>query len=161
MKIKKISAYPIELELKEPFIISNETVDFGTNIFIKIETDTDIIGWGCSTPDTVTNENENTVLKGLNYIKEIIIGEDPIRINYLNDLIEEKLSENQSLKSGLNMAFYDIIGKKAQMPLYRILGGYKNKIETSVTIGINPIDISIDIRNRALGCTKMVKIFMV
>ncbi len=144
MKIKKISAYPTELELKEPFVISNESVDYGINIFIKIETDSDIIGWGCSTPDTVTKENQNTVLKSINSIKNNIIGEDPIRIHYLNDLIEEKLSGNQSLKSGLNMAFYDIIGKKAEMPLFRLLGGYKNKIETSVTIGINPIDISIE-----------------
>lgn len=144
MKIKKISAYPTELKLKEPFTISNETVDSGINIFIKIETDSEIIGWGCSTPDIVTNENENTVLKSLNSIKHNIIGEDPIRIHYLNDMIEEKLTGNQSLKSGLNMTFYDIIGKKAKMPLYRLLGGYKNKIETSVTIGINPIDISVE-----------------
>ena len=73
MKIKKISSYPIELELKEPFVISNETVDSGFNIFIKIETDSDIVGWGCSTPDIVTNETQNTVINGLNSIKRLMI----------------------------------------------------------------------------------------
>lgn len=144
MKIKNITAYPTELDLNEPFVISNETVESGMNIFIKIETDSDIIGWGCSTPDIVTNEDTSTVLKGLESIKKIIIDKDPIRINYINDLIEQNISGNQSLKAGLNIGFYDIIGKKAEMPLFRLLGGYKNKIETSVTIGINPIDISVE-----------------
>jgi L-alanine-DL-glutamate epimerase-like enolase superfamily enzyme len=144
MNIKKISSFPIELKLKEPFTISNETVDSGKNIFIKIETDSDIIGWGCSTPDMVTNENEDSVITALKSIQDILIGEDPIKINYLNDLIEEKIIGNQSLKSGLNMAFYDILGKKANMPLFQLLGGYKNKIETSVTVGINPVDIMIE-----------------
>ena len=145
MKIRSVSAIPLDLELKEPFSIANETVDIGENVFLKIETDEEIIGWGCSTPDSVTSETKDTVIDCFNnVIKEILLGEDPLRINYINDIIEEKVKANPSLRAGVNIALYDILGKKADMPLYKLLGGYRDKIETSVTIGINPVDLMVE-----------------
>ncbi|KYK28883.1 hypothetical protein AYK20_06510 [Thermoplasmatales archaeon SG8-52-1] len=145
MKIKSVTAIPLDLKLKEPFSIANETVDIGENVFLKFETDEDITGWGCATPDSITFETKETVIDCFNkVIKDILIGEDPLRINYLNDLIEEKVKGNSSLRAGINMTLYDILGKKADMPLYKILGGYRDKIETSVTIGLNPVDVMVE-----------------
>jgi len=145
MKITTVDAIPFELKLKEPFSIANETVDSGINVFLKIETDEGITGWGCATPDSVTSETQETVMKTFNsFFKNFLIGKDPTRINLLNDIIEEQVKENQSLKAGINMAFYDILGKKAETPLYKLLGGYREKIETSVTIGLNPVDIMVE-----------------
>jgi L-Ala-D/L-Glu epimerase len=145
MKIKSIDAIPLELKLKEPFAIANETVDIGENVFLKIKTDNDIIGWGCATPDSVTSETTQSVISALNSVgKDILIGKDPTRISLLNDIIEEKLPGNPSLKAGINIGLYDILGKVADMPLYKLLGGYRDKIETSVTIGLNPVDVMVE-----------------
>jgi len=145
MKIKAVKAYPRVLKLKEPFAIANETVDVGENVFLKIETDEDITGWGCATPDSITSETIDSVINCFdNIVKDILIGEDPTRINMLNDIIEEKIKANSSVRAGVNMALYDIIGKKANMPLYQLLGGYRNRIETSITIGLNPGDIMVE-----------------
>jgi len=145
MKIKSVSAYPLELKLKEPFIIANETMEMGENVFLKIETDEDIIGWGCATPDSVTSETIDTVIYNFNNkLKNVLIGQDPTRIHYLNDIVEDKIKGNPSLIAGINMALYDILGKEADMPLFRLLGGYRDKIETSVTIGINPVDTMVE-----------------
>jgi o-succinylbenzoate synthase len=144
MKIVKAEAIPIELQLKEPFVIANETVERADNVFIRLETDTGIVGWGCSTPDTITSEDRNTVLKNFEVAKRLIKGADPTRINLLNAILEENLGGNPSLKAGVNSAFYDILGKKAGMPLYILLGGYRNKIETSVTIGIKSTDSMVE-----------------
>lgn len=160
MKIKSVSTYPLDLNLKEPFAIANETMYVGENVFLKIETDEDIVGWGCATPDTVTSETKDSVINCFNSIlKDILIGEDPTRINFLNDIIEEKIKGNPSLRAGINMGLYDIIGKKANMPLYKLLGGYRDKIETSVTIGLNPIDVMIEkakeFVNQGFTCLKI------
>jgi len=145
MKIKSVSAYPLELKLKEPFAIANETMEIGENVFFKIETDEDITGWGCATPDSVTSETKDTVIDNYNnIIKNVLIGQDPTRIHFLNDIIEDKIKGNPSLRAGINMALYDILGKKAEMPLFRLLGGYRDKIETSVTIGLNPVDNMVE-----------------
>lgn len=144
MRITKTSISPIELELKEPFSIANETVETAMNVFIKLETDEEITGWGCATPDSVTSETSKTVTRIFQSgFQDILIGADPTRIQLLNDIIEERIPGNPSAKAGVNMALYDILGKKAQMPLYRLLGGYKEKIETSITVGLNPVEIMI------------------
>ena len=160
MLIKSIDAIPRKLKLKEPFTIANETVEFGENVFLKIETDSDFIGWGCATPDSVTGETIETVLTCFHEkMKNLLIGQDPLRVHYLNELIEEKIRGNQSLKAGINMGFYDILGKKANLPLFKLLGGYRSKIETSVTIGINPIDAMVeqakDYLNKGFTCLKI------
>ena len=159
MKIVKAEAIPIELQLKEPFVIANETVERADNVFIRLETDTGIVGWGCSTPDTITSEDSNTVLKNFEVAKRLIKGADPTRINLLNAILEENLGGNPSLKAGINSAFYDIIGKKAGMPLYILLGGYRNRIETSVTIGINSTDSMVEkarqIVSKGFRCIKI------
>ncbi len=145
MIIKSISAFPVELKLKEPFAIANETVDIGENVFFKIITDEEIIGWGCATPDSVTSETNNTVINYFNdVVKDLLIGQDPTKIHYINELMEENIKANPSIKAGINLGLYDILGKAANMPLYKLLGGYKDKIETSVTIGLNPIDIMVE-----------------
>jgi L-Ala-D/L-Glu epimerase len=145
MKITSIHCTPIDLKLKEPFAIANETVDVGENVFLSIETDEEISGWGCATPDSVTSETKETVVDCFNkIIRPLILGEDPLRIHYLNDIIEDNVKGNSSLRAGVNMALYDILGKKAEMPLYKLLGGYRDKIETSVTIGLNPVDTMVE-----------------
>ncbi len=145
MKITNVDAIPFELKLKEPFSIVNETVDVGINVFIKIETDKGITGWGCATPDSVTYETKESVVNCLNNeIKDILHGKDPLRINFINDIIEEKVKGNPSLKAGVNLALYDILGKKAETPLFKLLGGYRDKIETSVTIGLSSVDTMVE-----------------
>lgn len=142
-KIVKAEAIPVELRLKEPFVISNETTETADNIFIKLETDSGIVGWGCSTPDMVTSENKETVLKSFEVAKRLVIGCDPTRINLVNHALENELQGNPSLKAGINLGFYDILGKMAELPLFRLLGGFREKIATSVTIGINPTDLMV------------------
>ena len=39
----------------------------------------------------------------------------------------------------VDIALHDLLARKAKVPLYQLLGGYWNKIETSVTVGILPL----------------------
>ena len=144
MKIIQAMAIPVELQLKEPFAIANETIEVADNILIRLETETGITGWGCSTPDAVTSETKDTVLRNFEAAKRLVIGCDPTRINLLNFALDSDIKGNSSLKAGINMALYDIIGKMAGIPLFRLLGGYREKIATSVTIGLNNTNLMVE-----------------
>ncbi|TRO43467.1 dipeptide epimerase [Candidatus Bathyarchaeota archaeon] len=143
MKIIRAMAIPVELQLKEPFAIANETIEVADNILIRLETETGIIGWGCSTPDAVTSETKETVLRNFEVAKRLVIGCDPTRINLVNFALDSDIKGNSSLKAGINMALYDIIGKIAGIPLFRLLGGYRDRIATSVTIGLNNTNLMV------------------
>ena len=40
-------------------------------------------------------------------------------------------------KATIDIACYDLMGQKAQLPLYQLLGGYDNQVITDITLGID------------------------
>jgi L-alanine-DL-glutamate epimerase-like enolase superfamily enzyme len=145
MRINRAEAVPVWIKLTEPFSIATETVDEVENVFFRFETDNGITGWGCCAPDTVTADDAKQSVKVFEkHIKDVLMGSDPTRIMKINEIIESKVSGNTSTKAGVNLGLYDILGKVANLPLYRLLGGYRDKIETSVTIGINSTDVMME-----------------
>jgi L-alanine-DL-glutamate epimerase-like enolase superfamily enzyme len=80
--------------------------------------------------------------------------------------IEYSLGEMGRLVKGssaamcaFDLAFHDLLSIVAGMPLYRLLGGYRNRIQTSVTIPLTPVQECVEIaRDRARRGFRMLKI---
>ncbi len=58
--------------------------------------------------------------------------------------LKVSLPHNPSARAMVDMALYDLIAQKAGVPLYKLLGGYRTKIATSITIGIMPLQMTLD-----------------
>jgi L-alanine-DL-glutamate epimerase-like enolase superfamily enzyme len=129
------------MKLDEPYTIAYETVSSATNIFILIETDTGIKGIGCGAPDyQITGEDsEGLMLTMQNIIAPEIKGSDPLRPAMLIEQLRPLLKDKPSAMAALDMALYDIMGKAGRMPLWKLLGGYRDRMKTSVTVGILPL----------------------
>ncbi len=146
MKIKAIYVWPRIFKLSEPYTIAYETIDSVANIFMRLETSTGVTGYGCAAPDfEVTGETADTVLTVCrDVIEPNIMGKDPRRIAQLIELLKKPMSEHASALAMLDMALYDILGKIANLPLYILLGGFRKQIKTSVTIGILPVNETVE-----------------
>ncbi len=140
MRISKISAWPVTMRLSEPYTIAYETVTHTTNVFIRVETNHGVIGFGCAAPDyPVTGETADNVIQSINHIvTPSIHGSDPIRPVMLLERLKPLLKGQPSALAAIDMALYDILGKVSHLPIWKLLGGFKDRIKTSVTIGILP-----------------------
>jgi L-alanine-DL-glutamate epimerase-like enolase superfamily enzyme len=146
MKITHIRSWPVSMRLAEPYSIAYETIHETTNVFLRVETNQGIVGHGCAAPDEqVTGENSEGVLKSLNdVVGPSIKGSDPLRPVMLLEKLRPLLRLQPSALAAADMALYDILGKTAQLPLWKLLGGYRDRIRTSVTIGILPLQETVE-----------------
>ena len=141
MKITHIESWHHRIKLSEPYTIAYETIDHCDNVFIKAETDAGIIGWGCAAPDKyITGENAEDVLSSITEIIEpVLLGSRPGRYIYIQEQLKSSLKGKASALAMADMLLYDLIARRAEVPLYQLLGGYRTSIPTSITIGILPV----------------------
>lgn len=145
MKITRIEVWPVDMPLAEPYTIAYETIARTTNVFVRCETNAGVTGFGCAAPDLpVTGETAATVLTAYrDVITPLCCGADPLRRTRLLDKVKETLPDQPSARAALDMALHDILGKTAGLPLWQLLGGFRERIRTSVTIGILDTDETV------------------
>lgn len=139
MKITKIELFAIRLPLKEPFVISYTTYQDMPTIIIRLETDEGLIGYGESTPDEhVTGETwESTFSVLKNTLAPALIGENPFNLEQIHEKMNRTVYGVPTAKAGLDIACYDLIGKKTNQPIYNLLGGrYQQELEIPKVISI-------------------------
>ena len=145
MKITSIESGPVKLKLSEPYTIAYQTIDVAENVFLRVETDDGPVGFGCAAPDMeVTRENSDSVVAAIRDVVEPALrGSDPLRPAMLMERLRKPLENQPSASAAVDMALFDILGKQARLPLWKLLGGYRDRIRTSVTIGISPTDATV------------------
>jgi L-alanine-DL-glutamate epimerase-like enolase superfamily enzyme len=141
MKITNLEIWPVKMRLTEPYTIAYETIAAVDNIFLRIETNTGTNGFGCAAPDEqVCGEDAQSVMQVFgDIIAPILKGSDPLRTAFLTEKLAPLLTKHPSAVAMVDMALHDILGKAAGLPVYRLLGGFRTRIKTSVTIGILPV----------------------
>ncbi len=125
MRIKKVEVFAARLLLKEPFIISYVHLDDMPTIFVRIETDKGIVGWGEAVPDqNVTGETWESTYQIIKHeLAPLIINEDPFAIDRIHQKFNHKINGVPSAKAALDIAIYDLMGKITGQPVYQLIGG--------------------------------------
>ena len=146
MQVTRIETVSVTMKLVEPYTIAYETVTSTTNVFLKIETSTGVTGFGCAAPDLeVTGETPESVISDCkNFVELKLKGVDPLRYIYQLNKLKSNLQKSPSTLAMVDMALFDIVAKTAGLPLYKLLGGFRDRMKTSVTIGILPMDKTIE-----------------
>lgn len=133
------------MRLREPYTIAYETIETCVNVFLRIETDKGIVGYGCAAPDAqVTGETPASVIAIFNdFIEPQLKNSDPTRIALHIEKLRSLLKEHPSAVAMVDMALLDIVGKMAGLPVYKLLGGFRTHMKTSITIGIIPVAATV------------------
>lgn len=93
-------------------------------LFVRIETDDGIIGWG----EPVVEGNADTVRTAVEQLGERLIGNDPLRIqDHWQIMTKGGFYRGgpilSSAVAGLDQALWDIMGKTVGLPVHVLLGG--------------------------------------
>jgi len=161
MKITRVEAWPVEMRLAEPYSIAYESVDRVTNLFVRVDTNRGTSGYGCAAPDPhVTGESSDDALRSLREIAgPAIVGSDPQRHAFLMERLKKELGSHPSARAAIDMALFDILGKAGGVPVWKLLGGFRSRIRTSVTIGILPeadtVKMARELVSRGFRCLKL------
>ncbi len=142
MKIKEIAVGEIALPLARPFKTALRTVETVNDIVVRITTDDGQVGYGEAPPTAViTGDTKGSILCAIKeFIAPNLIGMDVEDMDGVQRKLHSCILKNTSAKAAVDMALYDLYGKRWGAPLYKLLGGAKQEIETDITISVNPID---------------------
>lgn len=146
MKINSIEYFRLDMPLAVPYTIAYETVSNTTNIILKLITDKGVIGWGCAAPDReVTRETPEDVIQTIeSYLRPLLINQSPFQIARVMFQLKKACPKAASAQAMVDMALYDLLARKATLPLYQLLGGFRHEIQTSITIGILPLKDTLE-----------------
>jgi len=130
VKITSIKSHVLRYELENELGYSQQYYKHRTAHLVEIETDENITGWGeCFGPGNIALANKFIVEK---VIQPLIKGENPTNKEYIWHKVYNSLRDSgqkgmpiQAL-SGIDIALWDILSKKANLPLYQLLGGKCN-----------------------------------
>lgn len=120
-------------------------------VFLKIETDEGITGWG----EPIVESRADTTITAVKEFEPFLIGEDPARIEHLFQLMYRGTFYRggpvlMSAISGIEQALWDIRGKALGLPVYELLGGaVRDKIKAYAWLGGDDAWLGGDIHKRA------------
>jgi D-galactarolactone cycloisomerase len=139
LKITEIKTYPLRTNLEQPFAFSQGWVKQRSSTIVEIVTDEGITGWGESLcmglqPPEIAAATIESALKPL------LIGEDPSNTEVMWHRMYNHTRDYGTKGamigaiSAIDIALWDIVGKKLNQPVYQLLGGaFRRKVQAYAT----------------------------
>ncbi|GGL76447.1 mandelate racemase/muconate lactonizing enzyme family protein [Wenxinia marina] len=138
MKITRIELFRAALPLKRPFRISLGTVETAGTVFVRLHGEDGLYGMGEANPSLpICGETVGTVTAAAEVYAKVLIGRPAHDIDGATAAMRAALPGNVTARSAFDMALYDLLGKRAGLPLYALLGGTRRALVTDNTIGID------------------------
>lgn len=127
MKITRIFAHRVELPLREGNYqwSGGKSVQVFDSTIVGVETDTGLVGFGevCPLGPFYLPAYAEGVRAGLKEIAPHLLGWDPRELSKLNHRMDAALKGHAYVKSGIDIACWDILGQATGMPVCELLGG--------------------------------------
>lgn len=143
MRIVDSEIWRTDFKLREPYTIAYDTYDRAINLFVRLETDTGLIGYGCASPaPEVTGESVAGCKAALEALSADTRGIDPTLGRELD--LETAAAATPAAAAAVDMALLDLRARAANVPLCVMLGGAPSSLITSVTLGIESLEATLE-----------------
>jgi muconate cycloisomerase len=127
LKITQVTTIPVEIPINAQRAIRSGRGSHTTSPFliVQVYTDEGVVGLGeVSCTAAWSGEDHFTAARMIDtYLAPQLLGQDPTEIERLTQRMARVIAHNPFTKSAIEMALWDILGKVANLPVYRLLGG--------------------------------------
>jgi L-alanine-DL-glutamate epimerase-like enolase superfamily enzyme len=127
MKIRRIFAHQVDLPLHEGSYkwSGGKSVTVFDSTIVGVETDTGRVGYGevCPLGPFYLPAYAGGVRAGLQELGPHLIGQDPCELDKLNHRMDAALKGHPYVKSGIDIACWDLLGQVTGLPVCVLLGG--------------------------------------
>jgi L-alanine-DL-glutamate epimerase-like enolase superfamily enzyme len=152
MRVTSIDLFKAEIPLKDPFKIAVMEFRAAASVFVRINTDAGISGWGESSPFwKLCGETQAIDIAAGVDLARIIKDKNPLEIEDRMLEIDGFLKNNSQIRAAFDIALHDIAARSAGMPLYRFLGGSGRSMQTCLTVAIGKPDDMARKASQAVG----------
>lgn len=139
--IASLDYYKMQIPLKRVFRTALGSTNTYNGILVRLRTDDGIEGWGESIPSKrITGETEGSTIATLERIRPLLSGRDESAVELIWEEMERDIRGNYGAKSAVDIALWDIMGKRAGLPVCSLLGGYRKSMETSYTVDLGSME---------------------
>jgi L-Ala-D/L-Glu epimerase len=163
MQISHVEVTPVELSLRMPYrsaLHTEKPVEKIVAIFIRIETKQGASAWGCAAFDPlITGESKEKVLAACRRAADRALDLNPLNTEFALAELEPLTESCPSALCAFDIAFHDLLGLATGLPLHRLLGGYRDRILTSITVSLAPLKETVELaRDRARQGFRILKL---
>jgi len=124
------------------FTISTGSSDVEENVIVKVISG-DEFGIGNASPSRVTQETLQSIEAFIASTPKKLSGTDETDLLKLHQRLDAIAPGNTAAKAGIDIAIFDLLSKRDKKPLYKFLGGSRDRIMTDMTIGIEPKEVTV------------------
>src|SRR6266536_1641489 len=135
MSAARVTFEPLDLQLQNPFGISRRTTTVARNVLVRVEWE-GLVGLGEAAPNAYYGECQESVLAWLPRLADAL-PPDPLAIHQAVSALEHAAHHNPAARAGLEVALWDLLGKRYGAPVWRLWGLDKRVPLSSFTIGID------------------------
>lgn len=142
MKITAVHCKMVEVPFKNVFRTSRREVKTAKSLIVRIDLDDGPSGYGeASSAPYVTGETPEGMQVMIGILGAAIIGENPLDLERIHYIMDEKARFNPSAKCAIDLALHDIRGRIAKQPVFRLLGGFTNVVGNDLTVSVTDPEV--------------------
>jgi L-alanine-DL-glutamate epimerase-like enolase superfamily enzyme len=131
----RVTFEPLDLPLQNPFGISRRTTTVARNVLVRVEWE-GLVGLGEAAPNAYYGECQESVLAWLPRLADAL-PPDPLAVHQAVGALEHAAHHNPAARAGLELALWDLLGKRYGAPVWRLWGLDERVPLSSFTIGID------------------------
>jgi L-alanine-DL-glutamate epimerase-like enolase superfamily enzyme len=155
VKITSVKSYPLGSPLDEPLRWGAMMVTTKGGIVVEIQTDEGLVGIGEAGFSSEYFPTVGPIIN--NQLAPLLVGQDPRDIESLwNQMLNAthmwgRRGIETYAVSGIDIALWDLLGKIAEQPVYRLLGASKSRVRAYFAPSLKATEATVDECARAVA----------